>query len=59
MSYFIVSFSYPIILIGGSILLFLRLGWPGLIVVLTSVAIIPVLYGIAKVNGSIVEDINL
>jgi len=52
---FLNSFSFPIVLIGCTILLVVRLGWPGVLGIVMVTLIIPISNAISKRNGSIIQ----
>ena len=53
------AFSAPIIFVGVIAILITRLGWPGVICPLVIIVLIPVQILIGKMNGSILQDINV
>ena len=56
---FLGSFSSPILFVGVIIILITRLGWIGVICPLVIAVFIPIQVFIGKMNGSILQDINV
>jgi len=56
---FLNAFIFPIIMIGCTILLIIRLGWPGVLGIVMVGLIIPISNAISKRNGSIIQKINI
>jgi ABC-type multidrug transport system fused ATPase/permease subunit len=51
---FLNSFNFPIVMIGCTILLIIRLGWPGVLGIVMVLLIIPISNAISRNNGSII-----
>jgi len=54
MLYFLIALAFPITMIGCTILLILRLGWPGVLGIVMVALILPISNAISKRNGSII-----
>lgn len=48
----------PFAFVGVIIILTLRLGWPGVLIVCVVLLIVPIQFFISKVNGNIISKIN-
>ena len=55
MALFLNSFNFPIMMIGSTILLIIRLGWPGVLGIVMVALVIPISNAISKNNGSIIQ----
>jgi len=55
MGLFLFAFTFPIAMIGCTILLILRLGWPGVLGIVMVALVIPISNAISKNNGSIIQ----
>ena len=49
---------FPMMLIGVTIILFVRIGWPSLIGVLLILLIIPIIIKISSINAAILKEVN-
>jgi len=56
---FLNAFIFPIIMIGCTILLIIRLGWPGVLGIVMVILVVPISNAISKNNGSIIKEINI
>jgi len=52
---FLNGLNFPITLIGVTIILVLRLGWPGVIGVLIVLLVVPIAFVISKKNGALIK----
>jgi len=52
---FISALTFPITMIGCTILLIIRLGWPGVLGIVMVALVIPISNAISKNNGSIIQ----
>jgi ABC-type transport system involved in cytochrome bd biosynthesis fused ATPase/permease subunit len=59
LSAFLNALIFPIVLIGSTTLLIIRLGWPGALGTTIVLLIIPVFNFISKLNGKILQEINV
>jgi len=59
MAVFLNSFTFPIVMIGCTVILITRLGWPGIIGVIIVALIIPISNFISKNNGKLIQEINV
>ena len=55
LGFFISGLAFPIVMIGCTILLIIRLGWPGVLGIVMVAIVIPVSNAISKNNGSIIQ----
>ena len=53
------AFNFPIVMIGCTILLIIRLGWPGVLGIVMVILVVPISNAISKNNGSIIKEINI
>jgi ABC-type multidrug transport system fused ATPase/permease subunit len=59
LSNFLGSFNFPIYAIGGTTLLVIRLGWPGILGVLLVILTLPLSNCVSKYNGTLIQKINV
>jgi len=52
---FLSGLTFPVVMIGCTILLILRLGWPGVLGIVMVALVIPISIAISKNNGSIIQ----
>jgi len=55
MGVFLIALAFPVVIIGCTSLLIIRLGWPGVIGILILVFIVPISNAISKNNASIIQ----
>lgn len=53
------SLVIPIALIGLILILFYRLGWHGIIIILVILCFVPLQFFVGKANGNILKKINI
>lgn len=56
---FLSAFSFPIFAVGSTVLLIIRLGWPGVLGILFVIISVPLTNWISKKNGGYIQDINV
>jgi len=55
LGYFLSGLTFPVVIIGCTILLIIRLGWPGVLGIVMVALVIPISNAISKSNGSIIQ----
>lgn len=56
---FLGSFNFPVYAIGGTTLLVIRLGWPGILGILLVILSLPLSNCVSKYNSTLIQDINV
>lgn len=51
--------NFPVVMVGSTVLLILRLGWPGVIGIALVFLIVPISFCISRSNGSLYQEINI
>lgn len=55
MGLFLNAFNFPVVVIGCTILLIIRLGWPGVLGIIMVALVVPISNLVSKSNGSIIQ----
>lgn len=56
---FLSAFAFPIFAIGSTVLLVIRLGWPGVLGIIVVILTVPLSNCISKGNGKLIHEINV
>lgn len=56
---FLSAFNFPVFAIGATVLLILRLGWPGVLGLIMVILTVPLSNCISKQNGFLIQQTNL
>ena len=54
-----ISIIAPFAIIGIMIILYFRFGWPGMVIVAVLIAFLPIQILIGKINGNILQKVNI
>jgi hypothetical protein len=55
MGMFLLGLAFPVVVIGSTIILIIRLGWPGAVGIVVLMLVVPISNAISKNNGSIIQ----